>query len=459
MSWQNPWACFGLLFLAAPIVLHMLGRHTPRVQPFPTLRFLTSTRLLPTRRTRVSDWLVLAARLLIVLLAVGALAQPLLLTRDRARGAHSRLARAIVLDTSASMLRTSTSGDRALVVARREVSALAKEAQTSVVIESASPANALSGAIAWLNTQPSRAELVVVSDFQIGALDSIDLAIIPSSIGIRLRQIPTSVGDSVFTSSTVQGLSTLLTRTTITSEHTSVDWRLTTTSDSAHSALSKHVQILAAANDSGAIGIVRRAALTLGATAPPTANDVIALVYPAHPARRALLQGARALRTPWMTNVIAQLLADSLLVATLSDVITTDSVTAATTALTVILRNAEGGAVLLAACDSVDGINRLLLFTQFELGSVTSPALLHAIDHALSRATPLREYEPANVTAHSLRAWERPPTNVQERVVAHAQTASPLESDGRWVWLAVLTVLGVESWLRRSREPSRDRIA
>lgn len=458
MSWQNPLAWFGLLFLAAPIVLHMLGRHRPRVQPFPTLRFLTSTRLLPTRRTRISDWLVLASRLLIVVLSVVALAQPLLLTRDRVRAAGRSLARAIVLDTSASMLRTSTNGERAIVVAQREALVLAKDAQTSVVIESASPASALRGAIAWLLTQPSRTELVVLSDFQVGALDRIDLADVPSSVGIRLREIPVSVGDSVLTSRTASAVGTLVTQTTRTSDRTNVDWRLTTTVDSGAPA---RVPILAAARDSDATEIVRRAALTLGGTMPRTSRDVIALVYPTYEARRALVRGAHALRSPWMTNMVGQLLADSLLLTTVSDVtVATDSNAVANAALTVVMRNADGLAALLAASDSIDGHSRLLLFPQFALASVTSPVLLHAIDQAASKTTRLFEYDPARVPTDSLRAWERTAAQATQPLTARASDAPPSESDGRWVWLAVLVMLGVESWLRRpDAEASRDRIA
>ena len=458
MIWQNPLAWFGSLFLAVPILLHMLGRHRPRVQEFPSLRFLTTTRLLPARRTRISDWLVLTARTLTLLLAVLALAQPLLLTHDRERAASRTLARAIILDTSASMLRGSANGERGIVLARREARALAQEAQTSVVIETASPALAVRGAIAWLNTQPSRAELAVVSDFQIGTLDKADLADIPTSVGIRLRPTPVAVGDSVFTSTAPFGADALITRTTITSDQTSVDWRRTATIDSGPRA---RVKILVGTKDSVALDVVRRATVTLGGATMPALRDVIALVYPAHAARRALLLGAHPLHAPWMTHVIAQLLADSLLLATVTDVaVATDSITTAHAAVTVVMRNAVGRAVLLAAGDSIDGHSRLLLFSQFELASLTSPALLHAIEHAVSNVTPLREYEPARVAADSLRMWERPPANITRPRVTNAWVAPPTESDGRWVWLAVLMMLGVESWLRRSRpNASRDVIA
>src|SRR5205807_1608529 len=105
MIWLNPWAWAGLVMVALPVAIHLLGRGHARVYKFPTLRFLDASRLMPTRRTRVRDLLLLVVRVAILASAVGALAQPLLLTDGRARALDRGLARAIVVDTSASMSR------------------------------------------------------------------------------------------------------------------------------------------------------------------------------------------------------------------------------------------------------------------------------------------------------------------------------------------------------------------
>ena len=60
----------------------------------------------------------------------------------------------------------------------------------SVVIETATPAGVLQGASSWLTGQNGRRELIVVSDFQTRALDSIDVRAVAADIAIRLERIP-----------------------------------------------------------------------------------------------------------------------------------------------------------------------------------------------------------------------------------------------------------------------------
>jgi hypothetical protein len=112
MTWGNPWAWAGLVTVALPILIHLLGRGHARVHRFPTLRFLEASRLLPTRRTRVHDWWLLVTRVGILAVAVAALAQPALRTANRTRALGRALARAIVLDTSFSMLRATPASGR-----------------------------------------------------------------------------------------------------------------------------------------------------------------------------------------------------------------------------------------------------------------------------------------------------------------------------------------------------------
>ena len=53
MTWLAPAALAGALFVALPILIHMMGRGRTTVIRFPSLRFLESSRLLPARRTRI----------------------------------------------------------------------------------------------------------------------------------------------------------------------------------------------------------------------------------------------------------------------------------------------------------------------------------------------------------------------------------------------------------------------
>ena len=42
---QQPWAWAGLLALGLPVLIHLLGRVRARLLPFPTLRFVVSSRI------------------------------------------------------------------------------------------------------------------------------------------------------------------------------------------------------------------------------------------------------------------------------------------------------------------------------------------------------------------------------------------------------------------------------
>src|SRR4051794_39243167 len=189
MSWQNPLALLGVLAVALPVLIHLLGRGHAKVHRFPTLRFLDASRLLPTRRTTVHDLPLLLVRSAILALAAVALTQPLWLTKARRRSMDGGLARAIIVDTSASM---AGSIDSARAVARRS----AAEAQISVVVESGDPRGELIGAVGWLTRQGRRGEIVIVSDFQRGSVERNDLAAVPPSVGIALLRTSPPKADS-----------------------------------------------------------------------------------------------------------------------------------------------------------------------------------------------------------------------------------------------------------------------
>src|SRR5581483_3543268 len=147
MTWLAPWAWVGALAVALPIAIHLLARGPARVHRFPTLRFLSASQLLPTRRTRVHDPLLLLVRCAIILCAAAALARPVFLTAHRRQALDPGLARAIVLDTSASMHRRTLAGITALDSARRAAVGLTRAARTSITIESAEPARAIRAAV------------------------------------------------------------------------------------------------------------------------------------------------------------------------------------------------------------------------------------------------------------------------------------------------------------------------
>src|SRR3954469_4516421 len=97
----NPLVLLGLLAVGVPVLIHLLSRHPAAVLRFPTLRFLPASRLMPTRRTRIDDLLLLLVRSLVIAFAALALARPYFQTASRRamseRTAAATLARVIIV--------------------------------------------------------------------------------------------------------------------------------------------------------------------------------------------------------------------------------------------------------------------------------------------------------------------------------------------------------------------------
>ena len=196
MIFLSPWALVGLLAVAGPIVAHLLGRRQARRLAFPNLRFLPATVPSPISRDRISDVWLLVLRIAIIAGAAIALAQPVWVSPARARQLGSQLARAVIVDASASMSRptapsaASGADGRAIEAARQRAADAAGGATISRIVEAAEPASTIPAAVNWLLAQPMRRELTIVSDFQTSALTSADVERVPAGIGVRLVQIP-----------------------------------------------------------------------------------------------------------------------------------------------------------------------------------------------------------------------------------------------------------------------------
>ncbi|MDQ6611837.1 MAG: BatA domain-containing protein, partial [Gemmatimonadota bacterium] len=196
MIWQNAWAFVGMSALVLPLLIHLLSRKRASVQKFPSLRFLTASRLLPTRSPRLSDIWLLLVRVAILSAAVLALAQPFFVSTARQQAFNSTITRAIVVDTSASMQRRGANGVRAVDSARAEGEKLARNAATSIVVQTVSPTAAIAGVVSWLSSHNGRGDITLWSDFQTSSIDSADLASIPMQYGVHLVRTPFNAGDS-----------------------------------------------------------------------------------------------------------------------------------------------------------------------------------------------------------------------------------------------------------------------
>lgn len=416
MIWLNPWAWLGIAGVALPIVIHLLGRGHARVIKFPSLRFLDASRLLPTRRSRVQDPLLLAVRVAIVGLAALALAQPLLLTTERKQALDRGLARALIVDTSASMLRRTanrTLMDSARVIATQ----LAAGAQTSIAVETGDPATAVSGAIAWLARQGRRGELVLLSDFQRGQIERADLAGVPSSVGIVLRQLTPASADTVRSRALAVGR-TSEARVRATATGADIEWLPSTATDSVNVPL----ELLAGPGDGSALTALRAAVATVAVPLPIDTSRSIAVLFAHYPSRDAIVASLRPPHAAWALALLAQ---------------------------------ARRGALPMAAAGeaTIDGKRRFVLATNAEPASVDAATLVSLARRATSSAPPAYERQLATVSDAELRTWERPAQESSPAQHRPLDDAGP--SDGRWLWALVLALLLVEWRLRRPR-PTAD---
>jgi hypothetical protein len=406
MIWQNPWAWLGMIGVALPILIHLLGRGHARVSRFPTLRFIDASRLLPTKRSRIQDPLLLAVRIAIVACAALALAQPLVLTPGRRQALDRGLARAVIMDTSASVRRGAIDSMRAL--ARR----VAAEAQSSIVVETGNPLGELPAAVAWVARQQRAGEIAIVSDFQQGQVGKADLTAIPANVGIVLRRMPVrSSGDSVIVRTTAsRGLMTGV--ATRTQNGVDVEWRA-----GGDSAMRVPVELLGGAEDSAALAAVQSAAASLAVAMPIDTTRSVAIVFPRFVSRDSLTRGLVAARAPWKLALLSRI-------------------------------RRSGIAISSAGDADVGGRRRLMLVANVAPASLDAARLVSLARQAMSAAPSAAELEPATVSDDELTTWERPAAPVATSTRFRPSDENG-PSDARWLWVVALVLLLVEWRLRR----------
>ncbi|CAN5737291.1 hypothetical protein BH23GEM10_BH23GEM10_07190 [soil metagenome] len=446
MIWQNPWAWLGLLTLAVPIAVHLLARHSARVQRFPSLRFLATSRLITMRRARPTDLLLLAVRLAICAIAVAALAQPYMLSRDRRARLGATASRVIVVDTSASM-RSVLDSARALA----QQLAGGSPTGAAIIIESASLPTALAGAAAWLRERPGEHGMTLISDMQRSSIHGRDLDAVPAHVGLVLHRIDVPAG-TVTATPTVHEMARLAVRVTADSGSTAAVW--THNTDANARANESGLVVLHGAADSAVARATRSAAL-MDAVPPPARP--IAVVLPGYAGRDALIASARSVDEPWMGDVVAAVHRDAALSAAASETAVTAAAAAAPWAT--VVRGPNGAPAIQAAAADLDGSAHLVLLVHVQAGTMTSVAAAAAAVRAAAAtvATDPAELEPLALTDAQLDAWRRPASAAAAERAA-AATLPPGGSDGRWLWLLVLALLGAETWLRRRAARSEARI-
>ena len=186
IGWLNPAALWALPLAAAPIVIHLLRtRHATRVA-FPSLRFVPPSRTAAVRMWIPSDVALMVVRVAILMLAVVAMAGPIVLTAARAAAWNGRIARAVVVDTSDSMRVPDATGVAPERAAAEGAAGELASATYGLRIDARDLRLGIARASAWLAASPpARREVVVISDLQRGGVTSSTTRSMAGGFGLR----------------------------------------------------------------------------------------------------------------------------------------------------------------------------------------------------------------------------------------------------------------------------------
>ena len=390
-AWLNP-AAFWLLAVAVlPVLIHLLLRRQSHRVPFPTLRFLVASDQSALRMHRPSDVTLLIVRVGMVVCAALAVTRPLLLTDEGRDASMSRTTRALVVDTSASV-----SQSRAGEAAAAEIAgaSLARRFDASSLTEGVARASA------WLTrAEPGFREIVVVSDFQLGALTQKDVASVPAGIGIRMVRVDTTAtaGAQIDAGRLIHQGRAFERIVSPQAEQTGVTLRPL----AAPAGL--EIEGPLEATDK-----IRAAVAAAGSIAPSPEQPIVIRFGKGREA-----QGVRWTEE-WMRDAAARLLGTAY-----ADVI----------GVRVSARDRTLVVDVDAAADSLAA------------AQVTQAAL-----NARQDPDALTDREPAQIPAAVLASWTREPGPPDAEAWRNST-----ESDGRWLWLAALILMTLETLLRRQR--------
>ena len=429
IGWTNPAALWALVIAGAPLIIHLLRRHRADRILFPSLRFVQPAESSAVRLRRPSDPLLLLLRVSTLGLAVCAIAGPILLTQSRLARWNAITARAIVVDSSASMAVPDADGAVPARLADEAAQAEARSAEYSVRIDAASVGHGLQQAIAWLSSAPpARREVVVITDAQPGTVDDASARRVPGAIGIRI----VAVGRT-HTSRTIDGPALIAGSGRARRQITTVTPQSTAVRLEGDVAL-RGFRIVGAPGADGPTARLLDIAARAGTIAPDS-DQPIAVRFDATSGGTVRVS---PLKPGWMLATILELMVEpSVRAIAASDGAALADEFARAPWTTVIER--DGKSVVSAAAQA----GELLLQVGAEPDSLFAAAVVRAVLNA--RASPERyaEQEIARIGPATLTALQRRAAPVDHDAWRQART-----TDARWCWMLALVTLVAEQWLR-----------
>jgi len=432
IGWTNPSALWAFALLAGPLIVHLLRRHHAERVPFPSLRFVRSTETAAVRLRLPSDLWLLLVRAGAIGFAVCALAGPIVLTEGRVSHWNALTARAVVIDTSDSMREPGLDGTISQRVAEEAAQAEMRSASYAMRIETVSLTDGVRRAVAWLSTSPpARREVVVLSDFQRGALSADVLRIVPDGVGRRFVGIGRMPETRSIASAPLLASPTSARQQTvaIARESTSVEV------DGATPAALDGLRIIGIGPGDPSTSRALQTAAVAGTAAPSKAQPVA--VHFANSAGE--LPAVSALKSGWMLTTVLGVMNDPAVASLASSA--GSSLTAVNAPWVVVLRRPDGRPLVGAA----DSNGELIVDVADRSDTLFSAAAIRAILNARRSALDYGEREIATNTDQVV-SWQSAPGPVDADAWRHAS-----QTDARWFWLLALGLLAFEQWLRSRR--------
>jgi len=160
-----------------------------------------------------------------------------------------------------------------------------------------------------------------------------------------------------------------------------------------------------------------------------------------------------AVRTPWIAEAIARLGRDDDLQTAAARVDGALPAEPFQSAPWVTVATSSTGTALATAAESG---GRVLVASAAPARNLFTPLLLRSLANALGTMPDLQRAEIVPIADRWLREWSRPPAPPAVPD-ASALRRDDSDNDRRWLWLAALALLAVESWMRRARTAPDER--
>jgi hypothetical protein len=433
IGWQNPTAFWALPLAGVPVIIHLLRTHHARRVAFPSIRFVPASRTAAVRMRLPTDVVLMLLRVGIVVLAIGAVAGPILLTDARIQAWNARTVRAVVVDVSESMRAPDGSGrapeQPAAEVAQAELNTAASGRRFEVRRRHEME-EVLTRASRWLAASPpARREIVVISDFHRGVWQPADADSIPHSFGLRLIPVGRPRGREVFEGARLFGGGAVPARAQaveVSNDATAVAVERRQESGSAG------LRVMASQGAKASIERLLQAVAAAGAPAGSTDEPIAIWFSNGEPPA----SGLTMVRPGWMLRTVLRLRED---VTFRRPAPRPEGEAAPSDPWTTVARSPDGAPLVRAAASG----RELLLEIAAPPDSLLAAATVRAALTARLDVDVYAEREVVRLEETSLMAFTRPSAGVSRDEWRSAES-----TDARWFWLLALVLLAVEQWLR-----------